>query len=231
MEQLPLGVRLRTASSFSSFHPGDNAALLAALEARARAPGLPPLWVWAAPGAGRSHLLQAACARAGERARRAGFLPLAESWPTPALLAGFETLDLVCLDDLDRVAASPDWQIALFALYNDLAERGGNLVMSAAVPPQALAVALPDLASRFAAALVWQLRPLAEQDQSQALKARAQTLGIDLNDETLQYLQRRLPRELATLCNALDRLDAAALAQQRRLTVPFVRAVLELAGD
>jgi len=231
MEQLPLGVRLRAASSFASFEPGENAALVAALEARARDPGLPPVWLWAPPGSGRSHALQATCARAGERGRRAGYLPLAEPWPAPALLAGLESLDVLCLDDLDQVVGRADWEGALFALYNELAERGGNLVISAARPPQALAVALPDLASRLAAALVWQLRPLAEPEQGAALKARARALGIELNDETLQYLQRRLPRDLKVLCDALDRLDAAALAQQRRLTVPFVRSVLELAGE
>jgi DnaA family protein len=231
MEQLPLGVRLRTTSSFASFHSGDNAALIAALEARSRDSSLPPLWIWGPPGAGRSHLLQAATARAGELGRRAGFLPLAAPWPTPALLGGFESLDLVCLDDLDRVAADPAWQHALFAFYNDLLERGGNLVMSAAAPPQTLPVTLPDLASRFAASIVWQLRPLPEFEQAEALKVRAKALGVELNDETLQYLQRRLPRDLGVLCDALDKLDGAALAQQRRLTVPFVRTVLQLSGD
>ena len=231
MEQLPLGVRLRTASSFASFHAGDNAALIAALEMRAVSSQLPPLWIWSTPGAGRSHLLQAACARAGEQGRRAGYLPLAAPWPTAALLGGFESLDMVCLDDVDRIIGGADWQRALFALYNDLAERGGSLVLSADRPPQSLDIALPDLASRFAACIVWQLRPLGEFEQAEALQVRARALGIELNDETLQYLQRRLPRDLGVLCDALDRLDAAALAQQRRLTVPFVRSVLQLAGD
>jgi DnaA family protein len=231
MEQLPLGVRLRAASSFASFQPGENSALLAALELGAREPRQPPLWLWGPPGSGRSHLLQASCARTGEARRRAGYLPLAEPWPTPALLGGLEALDLVCLDDVDCIAEVADWQAALFRLYNDLAERGGNLVLSAARPPQALAVALPDLASRLAAAVVWQLRPLAEAEQALALQARARALGVELGDEALQYLQRRLPRDLGTLCAALDRLDGAALAQQRKLTVPFVRAVLQLPPD
>lgn len=231
MEQLPLGVRLRAASSFANFHPGDNAAPIAALELSAREPRQPPLWLWGPPGSGRSHLLQASCARAGEQRRRAGYLPLAEPWPTASLLGGFEALDLVCLDDLDRVVGDASWQPSLFRLYNDLTERGGNLVISAARPPQALAIALPDLASRLAAAIVWQLRPLAEAEQAPALLARARALGVELGEETLQYLQRRLPRDLGALCEALDRLDGAALAQQRRLTVPFVRAVLQLPPD
>ena len=231
MEQLPLGVRLRAASTFASFQPGPNGPLVAALEARAASAGLAPLWLYAAPGAGRSHLLQATCARAGALGRRAGYLPLAAPWPAAEMTAGLEQLVVVCLDDLERVAGDAAWERALFALYNDLAERGGNLVISAGAAPAALRIVLPDLASRLAACIVWQLRPLDDAEQGLALLARARTLGIELPEETLQYLQRRLPRDLGALCDALDRLDAAALSQQRRLTVPFVRSVLQWTVD
>ncbi len=231
MEQLPLGVRLRAASTFASFQPGPNGPLVAALEARAVTPGLPPLWLYAPAGAGRTHLLQATCALAGSRGRRAGYLPLDAGWPSAEIMAGLELLDVVCLDDLERVAGEAGWERALFALYNELAERGGSLIISAGAAPAAVPFSLPDLVSRFAACIVWQLRPLDEADQGAALLMRARALGIELPDETLLYLQRRLPRDLGTLCDALDRLDAAALSQQRRLTVPFVRSVLQLTGD
>ncbi|MCZ8130694.1 MAG: DnaA regulatory inactivator Hda [Steroidobacteraceae bacterium] len=227
MEQLPLGVRLRASATLASFHAGANAPLLAALEARSCDGGLPPLWIWSAPGAGRTHLLQAACARAGDLRRASAYLPLAESWLEPAMLAGLEGLQLVCLDDLDAVAGRDGWERALFVLHNELAERGGNLVIAAGAAPAAVPLRLPDLASRLAAAVVWNLKSLGDEDHAPALQARAQALGLELPDDTLQWLTRRLPRDYAALCEVLDRLDRAALARQRRLTVPFVRSVLE----
>ena len=231
MEQLLLGVRLRAVSTMASFHPGQNGGVLAALEARATTPDLSPVWIWAAPGAGRSHLLQATCGLAGARGRRAGYLPLGEVRATPQIAAGFEQLDVVCLDDFECVAGDAGWEQVLFTLYNELHERGGNLVISAGSAPLGLRVRLPDLASRLSASVVFQLRPLSESDQGEALVGRARALGIELPDDTLQYLQRRLPRDLATLCDALDRLDGAALSAQRRLTVPFVRSVLQLGAE
>jgi DnaA family protein len=231
MEQLPLGVRLRAASTMDGFRVGDNGALVAALEARATIAALAPLHLWSPPGHGRTHLLQAGCARAAGAGRRAGYLPLGESWPDPAMLAGLESLDLVCLDDIDAVLGRDDWERALFALYNDLLEHGGNLVLAAPMAPAGLDVRLPDLASRLAASVVFQVRGLTDEERGAVLQDRARNLGVELPDETLQYLQRRLPRDLAALCEALDRLDAASLSLQRRLTVPFVRTVLGLAGD
>jgi DnaA family protein len=46
-----------------------------------------------------------------------------------------------------------------------------------------------------------------------------------------RYLLNRLPRDLASLHAALDRLDRYALAQQRALTVPLVRDALSANND
>lgn len=227
MQQLPLGVRLRTSATLASFHAGENAPALDMLEARARGAGLAPVWLWSAPGAGRTHLLQAACARATELRRASAYLPLGVDWLAPDMTAGLEQLALVCLDDVDRVVGDPGWERALFVLYNELADRGGALIAAARSSPTAAGFQLADLRSRFAASVVWQLRPLGEDAHAPALRARAAALGLDLPDDTLQYLLRRLPRDFAALCEVLDRLDAEALAQQRALTVPFVRSVLE----
>jgi DnaA family protein len=61
----------------------------------------------------------------------------------------------------------------------------------------------------------------------QILTLRAHERGLDLPDDTAQYLLRRCPRDLPGLMALLERLDSAALSAQRRLTVPFVKAVLE----
>lgn len=79
----------------------------------------------------------------------------------------------------------------------------------------------------MAACVIWQIKPLNDVEQGNALSARARVLGIEWSEDTLQYLQRRLPRDMTSLFKALEQLDAAALSHQRKLTVPFVRSVLE----
>jgi DnaA family protein len=48
-----------------------------------------------------------------------------------------------------------------------------------------------------------------------------------LPEETANYLVTRFPRDLRSLCGLLDTLDVASLAAQRRLTVPFIKQVIE----
>jgi DnaA family protein len=45
--------------------------------------------------------------------------------------------------------------------------------------------------------------------------------------ETARYLQRRFPRDMRSLCEVLDTLDDAAFAAQRRITVPFIKQILD----
>ncbi|MGH8176348.1 MAG: DnaA regulatory inactivator Hda [Steroidobacter sp.] len=226
--QLPLSIRLRDSSVFASYFAGRNQPVVDALLALTR--GGPPTCVWLSGpnGVGKTHLLQALCARAGQNGEIAAYLPMDDASNLGAdLLTGYGEFSLVCVDDVQGVAGRHDWERALFRLHQELDERGGRLVASGPAPPAALGFKLRDLASRLNGGLVMTLQPLDEQEQLEALRLRAQQRGVELPDDAAQFLIRRLPRNMASLCAFLDELDEASLAAQRRLTVPFVRDVME----
>lgn len=228
MKQLPLGVRWPDHSAFANFFAGPNSLVVEELLALGTRKQAAVIWIWGPPASGKTHLLQAACSEAGATGRRAAYFPLAGGAPlTPAALAGCEQLDVVCIDDADRVAGVEGWEHALFSLYNAVLEQQHHLLFAAQSPPSAAPWKLPDLRSRLAAALVLQLRPLNEEEQIAALGLHASVRGLELPAETAGYLIKRMPRDLRTLCTLLDTLDVAALAAQRRLTVPFIRQVID----
>jgi DnaA family protein len=228
MEQLPLHVRLRDHARFASFVPGDNVQALRALQGGPAAPGV--VWLWGKPGSGKTHLLQAACAAAGERGESAAYLDLGEA-PPAGVLDGCEALDLVCLDGLDAVAAGADWNAAMFRLHTLLQDGHGRLVLASVAPPASLPLPLPDLRSRLLAASLHQLAPLDDAGQCEALRQRAGAMGLELSEDAALYLVHRLPRDMRSLLHVLDQLDQASLVAQRRLTIPFLREALEaLAG-
>lgn len=222
MRQIPLGVRLHDRTVFTSFLAGDNGLVLAALQALAAGSGDRSAFLHGVSGSGKSHLLQAVCAAVPGSA----YFPLAELVTSgPDVLDGADQLAAVALDDLHVVLGSEAWDRRLFNLYNDCDLRGTRLVIAAGQPATALAVALPDLRSRLASMPHFSLRPLDESQQREALQLRAAQRGLELPDETVRYLQRRFARDMATMQGLLDRLDAASLEEQRRLTVPFIRQV------
>jgi DnaA family protein len=231
MQQLPLPVMLRASSVFESFYSGPNDAVVRQLLGLQPSGKPTAIWLYGSAGVGKTHLLQALCARSQPR-NSATYLPLRELQPLhPDWLQGCEVLSWVCIDDIETVLGQADWERALFRLYNELEEAGGHLVIAATVPPGSARIALADLASRLSAGWVLPLCPLDDEQQQAALQARAKQLGLDLPTDTAQFLLRRLPRDMATLCSTLERLDEASLITQRRLTLPFVREWLDRSAD
>lgn len=225
MKQLALGMRLRADANFESFSPGLNTELVSVL----RSAGMDPLWLWGSRGSGKTHLLQAVVAAAGETA---AYFPLSRASALPvAALVGFESCPVLCLDDVDAVAGDLRWEQALFRLFNEGAELCTRLIFAAAAAPRRIAWSLDDWGSRAAACLVYQLHDLDDAGLIEALRRRAAQRGLQLPQETSEYLLRRLPRDLPSLFDVLDQLDEASLIAQRRLTIPFIRDALErLAG-
>jgi DnaA-homolog protein len=221
VKQLALGVRLRADAVFESYWPGLNSEVIAALRAQSTA----PLWLWGAAGSGKTHLLQAVCAAAGEAA---AYFPLDRSLALPPeAVAGFERTAVLCIDNVDAVAGDLGWERALFRLFNDAAELHTRLIFAAAAPPRRADWSLEDWRSRAAACVVYQLRELDDEGRIEALRLRAAQRGLQLPYDTSEYLLKRVPRDLRSLFDVLDELDEASLVAQRRLTIPFIREALE----
>ncbi len=229
MRQLPLGVELPDHATFATFHRGANGDVVALLEAAlaGRVPAV-SLFLSGPAASGKTHLLQAACGAAGERGVRCGYLSLGRIGAdrVEAALQGWSDLALVCIDEVDVAAGRRPAEVALLQLYNQLAAAGGLLVLAATRPSGDLRWGLPDLASRLAAGLHASLVPPDDADAASALRLRAQARGLELPDETAAWLLRRFRRDLHSQCALLDGLEAASVAAQRRLTIPFVRSLL-----
>jgi len=224
MRQLPLSVRLHDRATFDNFLPGPNGAALAQLRAVAAPPKAGLHWLYGPAASGKSHLLQALYAGTAG----AVFLPLSQLTPFgPSALLEWQGAAALYVDELATAIGNAEWERALFALYRDCEERAVPMVFATREAPEAMRFALADLASRCAAAQRLMLHALDETQQGEALRLHAQARGFELPEETTRYLQRRLPRAMSSLCAVLDELDAAALAAQRRLTVPFIRGLLD----
>jgi DnaA-homolog protein len=224
MRQMPLSFQPRDYAVFDTFEPGPNGAVLVALADPIA--GGPALWLWGAQGSGKSHLLQAACAASPSGAYLPASALLEEG---PAVLDGWEERALVCLDDVHLLAGKADWELAAFSLFNRLWEGGGRLVVSARTAPAAAGFEMRDLSSRLLWGGVFRLVPLSDEDRVAALRRRARYRGLDMPADSARYLLRRLPRDMGALCAWLDALDAASLAAGKRLTVPFVKSVINVA--
>lgn len=226
MSQLALPLRLADHAVFASFFEHGNESLVATLSDLARgAADSHGCWIWGAPSTGKTHLLQAVCESAGDRSV---YIPLSMfAAAGPAILEGLASRELICIDDIERVAGNADWELALFGLFNQASDAGGQLIVAASTAPRECPIMLADLASRLSRMPVFRVHALDDAERMEALQLRARHRGLNLPDETASYLIKRSRRDMASLYALLDQLDLEALRAKRRLTIPFVRDVLE----
>jgi len=228
--QLPLSFKLKDDATFANFYPGKNVAALSCLWSVSKGQGEQFVYLSGFSGVGKTHLLQAVCHATLSYGVSSLYLPLKESTliETEYLLGleNLENLDVICLDDLDKVAGCFKEEEALFHLYNRIRENGGTLLVASKIYPIQSEFQLPDLTSRLGCGVMNRIFSLNDEEKLAALQLRAQVRGLSLDETVGGFLLRRCPRDMLKLFSALEKLDKAALANQRRLTIPFVKIIL-----
>ena len=210
--QLPLALCLPYAPALDEFVVGRNQVVVDALHRALDTPGESLVYLFGPAGCGRSHLLLGQCAAAERRGLRCAFLPLTERAAlAPQMLEGLEALDLVAVDDVQAIAGDPEWEEALFGLFNRCRDCATRMVFSANCGPAALP-----------------LQPLDDAGRMQLLRSLAARRALALPEDVARYLLERTPRHPRDLVDTVARLDQASLAEKRRLTIPFVRDSLGL---
>lgn len=247
--QLPLLLRWPAQQRFETFVPGANGAAVALLQEAAAESAAPWVFLSGPAGSGKTHLLLAACAAATVAGRNAQYLSLnkiagaradairaasavsadairatsAVSADAIRLLGGS---DLLALDDVHAIVGDAAAEHALFDLYNRCKMEKSTLLFSATAAPAQIGIALPDLVSRLSACTQARLSALGDTARRELLRERAQARGLVLDDAALDWLFAHTARDLGSLVAQLERIDRAALAAQRRVTVPFLRSLL-----
>lgn len=184
------------------------------------------LYLCAEPGQGKTHLLVGLAERLGYP--RASYLAMrqVENMSAERVLEGLEQHALICLDDIDRVAGLPEWEIELFHLFNRCQAEGRKLIWSASRLPGNAGFELPDLTSRLLWGMVMVLPPLSDVQKQEILVSRARERGIALSTEVLHYLFSHSQRGMADLMEVLDRLDHESLTEKRSITIPFIKKIM-----
>jgi len=227
VEQLPLHVQLRDDATFENFYSGTAQEVVDQMKRSASGEGEQAIYVYGDLGAGCSHLLQAACHEAESKGLNSVYLPLEELVHySPAIFESLEQLPLLALDNLQCVMGQPQWEEAIFHLFNRVRDKGGRLLFAANCPLDELGVKLPDLKSRLNWGLMYQLPTPDEAFKVGALQYRAHNRGLDMSEDVAKYVVKNEEGDVERIFAALEQLDRASLSAKKRLTKPFVKDVM-----
>jgi len=233
--QLGLSVQLPDDETFDSYLSESNHAVVSQLalfldkieQGQSNQPS--SFYLFGLTGVGKSHLLHACSAFASQLGKTSVCLSCSELLQLSVeVLDGLEQINVICLDDIQLLAGNKIWQQAIFDLYNRVLEQNNYLLISGDQSVGQLGLTLPDLVSRLSWGLTEQLKPLSDVEKLTALQFRASKRGLMLSDDAANFLLNRLSRDMANLIASLDTLDKASIREQRKITIPFIKNVLNI---
>ena len=225
MHQIPLPVSISEYMTFETFYLSSNKVVIDSIKDDKNK----LIWIAGLQGSGKTHILQATVNYMDTGDNRLLYLPMRESKDfTPDILDNLNQFDLVAIDDIENVIGNFAWEEQLLILYEELIHTKSRILISSSDTPQGLGFKLPDLASRFSLGLVERLKPMNEEQIIEAISLHATVRGFNLPQEVAKYLISRVPRDVSVLVDIIKLLDYESLSKQRKLTIPFIKTVLDI---
>lgn len=167
-------------------------------------------------------------------ARASGKTHLMEVWRAvsgagrieAAALSGDGWMDFTRGIAIDGMNGAVDEE-ALFHAVNWVRQRGLTMLIAGETPPTAWPVALPDLRSRLATIPVAEIARPDDALMDALIVKQFTDRQLMVTPEVVAWLRLRLERSFEAVRAAVARIDAAALAEKRAVTLPFLRHVLD----
>jgi DnaA family protein len=222
MKQLALDIGLARPATLESFFAGPNEAAWKHLQLWTGSPTRSPVptYLWGAAGSGKTHLLQAVEASLREQGAASGWLDPSIAEPPPF----DEGWALVLLDDVQQYSAVQQHAAFNWFVQAQTLQRG--VLAAGSLPPADLPLR-EDLRTRLGWGHVFQLHVLSEPERRAVLRQAADARGVFLGDDVMDFILHRFSRDLGSLMQLLQQLDAYALRTQRAVTIPLVKSMLE----
>lgn len=224
MRQIPLDMGLSFGPTLGNFCPGPNAAALQHLRLwvgaslTTRSPV--PTYFWGASGSGKTHLLKAAREALREQGASVGWLDAT----TPHVQEFHEGWAAVLLDDVHLYTS--EQQHMAFNWFVNAQTLQRPVVAAGEVAPVDLRLR-EDLRTRLGWGHVFGLLPLSEAEQRAVLRQVADARGVFLGDEVMDFMLTRFSRDMGSLMELLELLDAYALQTKRAITIPLIKSMME----
>ena len=229
--QLPLNMGLAETISFDTFVSADMPTELAVarFQTMLRKGVAEAIYLQGPPGVGKTHLMQAACRLMSEQHHQSVYLPLADpQLPLIAdVLQGLEKTHLICLDDVESVIGQPDWDQAVCDLLTRAQSLGHCVVLSGQAQLSDWPTHHHKLSQALMSVLPMHLPALSDPKLLvRALQKHALKLGFELPKEVGNFMVRAFSPQMRELMSALKVLEQASAIEKRRMTLPFVKQVL-----
>ncbi len=233
---------INTDKTFSSFVVGpDNEFAHAACEAVANNPAQAynPLFLYGETGLGKTHLMHAIAHRAHKRHPDLRikyvssekftneFIHTIQEGTFKQFREKYRKLDVLLIDDIHFLANKERIQEEFFHTFNDLYESSKQVVLSSDRPANEIAKLESRLVSRFQMGLAVDIQPPDLETRLAILNTKADALDVKLEPQLLEFLAKRVTRNIRRMEGALTRVASFTKLGRRATDLQAIERLLQ----
>ncbi len=198
-----------------------------------------PLVIYGGVGLGKTHLLQAVGNHmlAQDADTRVvyvtsekftlDFISSIQKNRTTSFSKYYRNVDMLLVDDIQFFQKKEQTQEQFFHTFNDLYQRGKQIVMTLDRPPSELSGLQDRLISRFQAGLVVDIHPPDLETRIAILLHKAEEDGLDISYEITEYIAHCIKSNVRDLEGALIRLLAYSSLRNQEINLEMARQVVQ----
>jgi len=229
--------------TFSNFVEGNcNRFAKAACLAVAKAPGktaFNPLLIYGGVGLGKTHLIQAIgnFCKANGLVKRVRYVPSEkftlefinsiQNNRTREFSSRYRSYDLLLIDDIHFFVDKEQTQQEFFHTFNELYQKGKQIVLTSDRPPNELKGLEERLISRFNWGLIAELQPPDLETRIAILQKKAEEDKIDLPQEIIFYIASKIESNIRELEGGLIKILAYSSLTGEDLSLELAKTVLK----
>ena len=228
-------------NTFETFVVGNNNNFAyAAAKAVAEAPGKSynPLFLYGGVGLGKTHLLHAIGQHVASQRKGARVAYLSSEKFTNEYIDAIQNnqlakfrkkhrqTDVLLIDDIQFLAGKERIQEEFFHTFNALHESHKQIVLTCDRPASEIQNLEHRLVSRFEWGLVTDLQPPDIEMRRAILNKKAQSMGVTLPEDVLDFLANRIRTNVRRLEGALIRVASYASLTGKKLSIEVIEGLL-----
>lgn len=199
-----------------------------------------PLFIYASPGLGKTHLVQAIGHKALENNLRPvyvsgeqftnEFIAALRERRTEEFRAKYRSADILIVDDIHFISGKEATEESFFHTFNDLHNAGRQIVITSDRPPNSMPLLQERLRSRFEWGLAVDIQPPDFESRLAILQSKAEQAQAEVAPDVLDMVAQELKKSIRELEGSLNRVIAYSRLLRTRITPEMaLRALKDVA--
>ena len=132
------------------------------------------------------------------------------------------------IDDLDKIIDKSDVEEYLFSIINNQIINNKSVVITSTEDIESLNIKLPDLKSRIISEFIFEIKDLDDNQKINLMTNVCKERGFDISMNVIRYILNNYNRDLYFLYSLIKNIDSASLSSKKKITIPFIKKVLNL---